>query len=768
MFDSLIFPSHLVEKSEELLPIFDAISGGRLFGNNINYLYHYSQGTVYPFWFKHQEGCTLGEWIVANFETHIIDCYMQHLLHSKDSFRKNYPLEHQKQIRKYWKSLSLVERETLVKEQVENNSATHEGSNREERRRAKIFNLVTSLSPVATLKVLDPEPDSKELALNYFRSLDDTSFIDSLLFPTLEQVASVPRLSLHSLGRLVYKRINDINFEKLVIQLEEKKAVVEIKSNKTTSKKKSLTKRTSQKGSNGQPTTPQGELVDSPESDFNKPLALDLEMKLVTQEFASGDGSEWFCSGTNSHSNHYRNKGKRQKEKGDKVKTSSNEFNVASAISGGPIGSSSDNNKAQSLHGITRAEPEVKRTYSTTNNLHIDDLNTTSNNRTLSTKTEEKMRPAQPLTKQHSRPEGEVREEDDLSAEDTISRTSNRGSVDHNNANSSVDHKKNNLRTNSIERDVKKKLAASNNRLFKQLQKNGDPPKKEVGGHLVSGNKAQLVSLYSNHDIKEIMNNCEVKRIIRPARTSAVNPSKTANSPRVDPDTKIPKYIELRKGSSNQKPDEPISPLIPKVIEKTPPSKKPTDSKKAIYSTVINKLTKWENQDSADTPENIPITLDFDGVEVALKPDINKGFQKYLSVPMTLEQGELFFKNYLSYSVNECVSKIKVTTKSYEPLRITAFRRIRNVITQSFKAIKSTLLIYGSWVTGLMIDSSDIDLCIKRYEALERNEIKNILETLEHCFRAFKWVVEVKGIYTAYVPVLKLVGILLNRSLILQ
>ena len=314
-----------------------------------------------------------------------------------------------------------------------------------------------------------------------------------------------------------------------------------------------------------------------------------------------------------------------------------------------------------------------------------------------------------------------------------------------------MDHKKNNLRTNSIERDVKKKLASSNNRLFKQLQKNSEVvPKKD-------SKQAQLVSLYSNHDIKEIMNNCEIKKIVRLARASAVNPSKPAESSCLETETgKIPLLIELRKGSSHHKNEEASSPLVPKLVEKTPPSKKNTEGKK-VFSNAVNKHQKWEDSAQEGSQLNQPSTLDFDGVEEALKPHINKGFQKYLSGPMTLEQGDLFFKNYLNYSINECVSKVKAVTKSYEPLRITAFKRIRNVITQTFKTIKSTLLIYGSWVTGLMIDSSDIDLCIKRYEVLERSEIKNLLETLENCFRHFKWVLEVKGIYTASVPVLKLV-----------
>jgi hypothetical protein len=241
---------------------------------------------------------------------------VQHLLNSKDSFKRNYALEHQKQIRNYWKAVPQDEKESLVVEHAESALTSIQGTNREDKRRQKILNLVRSLGTVKTDNVLEPEPNIRSKAIDYFKSLDDTTFIDSLLFPTLEQVSDEVRFCLHSLGRLVYKRVNDINFSKLVTQLEEKK-VTETKSAKTTSKKKS-SKKQSHKGS-GHPTTPtdQEGVMESPEDATNqkKTLALDEEMKLVAQEFTSGDGSDWFCSGTGSHSNRNKNRAKKPRPK---------------------------------------------------------------------------------------------------------------------------------------------------------------------------------------------------------------------------------------------------------------------------------------------------------------------------------------------------------------------------------------------------------------------------------------------------------------------
>lgn len=72
LFDSLIFPSHMIEKYEEILALFGTISGNRMFTNNINYIYHFSQATIYPFWFRSTEPSSLAEWVVANYESNII------------------------------------------------------------------------------------------------------------------------------------------------------------------------------------------------------------------------------------------------------------------------------------------------------------------------------------------------------------------------------------------------------------------------------------------------------------------------------------------------------------------------------------------------------------------------------------------------------------------------------------------------------------------------------------------------------------------------
>lgn len=760
----------MTENHQDILALFHTISGGRAFSNMINYIYSYEQGATYPFWFNSREGATLGEWIVASFESHIITCYMKHLTKSKESLRRNYPLEHQKQIRKYWKNLKPEEKEKLISENREDlTKYLHRASdNKDERRKEKLFHMVVSLVPGRDdeLKVSDLKNLSTQCN-DYMTTLGDTGFIDSLLFPTFEQMSSIPRFAFHDLGRLVYKTINDLNFSKFFIQLEEKDKAKKADEVSKTSKKKS-SKKSSQHGlSTKEKDEPSRELGKSqneisgikpgPIKQQKSQNTFEEEFQKLSKEYLSDKGG-WIPSSA-------CNKGPKKAKPYHKKRRSNDFTNKTSSLMAVSMGS--DSQKAQSLCNGENHEPftDIKRTMSFTNNLH-DDLNTVSNNRTLSTKTESKILKSQEVTNIYSKPEVEVREEDDMSNYDgTFDRKSNRGSVDHNQNSSSVDPINRNLRTNSIEREVKKKLAL-NARAFKPLQKGEAPLNSNKVLPLKDKKEVKLVNLYSENAIKEIMMTTNQAKQVkekggpktnRDQRNSYCGDSDSTKMSPINPDKAKP--------SSNSKLEETTnSPLIHKQAEKTPT--KPQE-KKQVYSAMINKIGKWEIDEleliakEKSTKMN-SVTLNFDPSEdkkpeIHPKIDIKKGFQKYLSGPMSLEQGELFFKNYLNYNTNECISRIKTSVNASEPLRITSFKRVRNIITQSSKSIKSSIILYGSWATGLMTESSDIDICIKRFEIIDRIELKSMLETLEQNFRCFRWVTDVKGIYTAMVPVLKLV-----------
>lgn len=115
-----------------------------------------------------------------------------------------------------------------------------------------------------------------------------------------------------------------------------------------------------------------------------------------------------------------------------------------------------------------------------------------------------------------------------------------------------------------------------------------------------------------------------------------------------------------------------------------------------------------------------------------------------------------FFNNHLRRNINNLNYKLTEQAKALEPSRITVYERLKRVIRQSFISHNFGLISYGSWNTGLLIPNSDIDLCIQGFDVIDRQGVVRILETIENNLRLFKWVLDIKPIYTANIPVLKI------------
>ena len=65
--------------------------------------------------------------------------------------------------------------------------------------------------------------------------------------------------------------------------------------------------------------------------------------------------------------------------------------------------------------------------------------------------------------------------------------------------------------------------------------------------------------------------------------------------------------------------------------------------------------------------------------------------------------------------------------------------------------------IYGSCATGLALPYSDVDIGIIGFENESRCEVVKILNSLANCLENFKWVKSIEKIFTANVPIIKIV-----------
>ena len=115
-----------------------------------------------------------------------------------------------------------------------------------------------------------------------------------------------------------------------------------------------------------------------------------------------------------------------------------------------------------------------------------------------------------------------------------------------------------------------------------------------------------------------------------------------------------------------------------------------------------------------------------------------------------------FFYNHLSKNQYNLTNKCSEKSKMLESSRNAIYERLKRVVKQSFKGLNVNLMSYGSWNTGQLIPSSDIDQCIQGFDSIDRKNVIKILETIDNNLRLFKWITEIKSIYTASIPVLKI------------
>ena len=69
--------------------------------------------------------------------------------------------------------------------------------------------------------------------------------------------------------------------------------------------------------------------------------------------------------------------------------------------------------------------------------------------------------------------------------------------------------------------------------------------------------------------------------------------------------------------------------------------------------------------------------------------------------------------------------------------------------------VKTTL--YGSCATGLALNTSDVDIALHGLAVTDRTQVIEFLKILQEKLENFRWIKAIQPIFTANIPVLKLV-----------
>jgi hypothetical protein len=125
----------------------------------------------------------------------------------------------------------------------------------------------------------------------------------------------------------------------------------------------------------------------------------------------------------------------------------------------------------------------------------------------------------------------------------------------------------------------------------------------------------------------------------------------------------------------------------------------------------------------------------------------------------TINEKDKKFFDYLNKDIDLLLSNMDNRTQKIKEAFACIHERIKKVVQKSFEGVPNLKSeVYGSYATNLLVDSSDMDICILGFEKLERTEAIDVLQTLSNNLNLFKWCSNINYIHKAAVPVIKLVN----------
>lgn len=123
-------------------------------------------------------------------------------------------------------------------------------------------------------------------------------------------------------------------------------------------------------------------------------------------------------------------------------------------------------------------------------------------------------------------------------------------------------------------------------------------------------------------------------------------------------------------------------------------------------------------------------------------------------LPKQLLENEVII--FLNGQIINFIRSIQEKSQVKEGVRKIARQRIEQVARLTFTGCTALMVRrYGSWETGLMIPSSDIDLLISTPEVDNKDISIRMLDTLKDNLQSMPWVTFLKFIPSAHIPVLK-------------
>lgn len=743
-YDSIAFSQSSVQHMEKIVELFNTISKGQFLKNLIPFVYEEDHNTL-PIWFRPTSNSTIGQWIVAHFESNIVISYIQSLI-SKAIVIKRYPMEYRDEVKKTFIGLGERRLEELVKDSFsklkevsDRNVSTNNTS-----RRQNILKMIQTISK----KVITIDESIQEKTLELCMKTSPSKLVDSMIYPSLNEILSLENLILHQIGEVVYKETFDIIYTNLLKDCRNNYSSDDEKMQKSNKSKRSSRKskksKKSKKAKNSSPgekketvsdhkTPSEGQNMDkrnqspnrSVENNVRKPndvVPLEIELRDLHRHYA-GAGDSWQMIETKAEIT--------KKKKKKRNKNSNDAFSQYSCQSNS---GASGIRKPMSVRAelAENSLPYFKRTSSFTNSRQDDQKTTSNYTKTLSTMTESNIRPnlqnKTSVSAVHNKPELLVREE----SNDSISLKSKNSAKFSGGGSTDLEAGIKYPETNSIERNLSNQ-------------------KKKKSAHL----ETNVLELINREDFSHQFMAIKYRKLLDHPAQKLLGQRKLPRSDmksqkiEVSRDLEIPQTPPLfsRNGISTKLQELKLSEQdFPEINSPINPKTSPTKRKKSDIQ--ISKAQRSPGLLSMIS-ESAPQTQ--------FQKKLQKVTLKSLSESLAKDQASLFFYHVLNKSVDSTIAKLRAVELQKEPARARAFERVEKVIKGLFFDREIEVCPFGSWATKILTKNSDIDLCILGFENNDRTVIIEALEHIEIILNEFNWVKETTGIYGASVPVLKMV-----------
>lgn len=131
--------------------------------------------------------------------------------------------------------------------------------------------------------------------------------------------------------------------------------------------------------------------------------------------------------------------------------------------------------------------------------------------------------------------------------------------------------------------------------------------------------------------------------------------------------------------------------------------------------------------------------------------------RSYLSNTKLRSMIEMSLEPIIQANIEQILKSLSVSTQNLKSGFSTAKRQLESVVAAVFPKRNFKCVEFGSVATNLVTPFSDMDIGIQTPEGGDRTRSLEILKTLETSLRDQPWVASLTPIYTASIPVLKIV-----------